>query len=112
MNTSNWGLEMVMLMSEEGEVLWKAADSKIFRDNENNALVFYDEESVFELLMSISKIRLTKNVTGDLRGMWQNDSNQWWERFFRLKLSEISRWENELLVFYYVNKYEKVLVSL
>jgi len=112
LDTSNWGLEMVMLMSQEGDVLWKTEDSKMFRDTEDNTLVFYDEERVFELMMSISRIRLTRNVQGDLRGMWQDNSNQWWERFFRLKLTEIQQWEEELLVFFYVDKYVKVNVSL
>lgn len=112
LDTSNWGLEMVMLMSREGDVLWKAEDSKMFRDTEDNTLVFYDEENMFELMMSISRIRLTRNVQGDLRGMWQDNSNQWWERFFRLKLTEIQQWEEKLLVFFYVDRYMKVTVSL
>lgn len=106
LNKRSWMLEAVMVMSTSGEVIWKYEDSKMFRLKSGRMMVFYKEEEIFSLKMTIAEIRLTTNVTGDWRGMWQDGNNQWWERFLRRRLMDIINLQGRMLVFYYVDKSE------
>jgi hypothetical protein len=104
----NLGLEAIMVMSNEGEMMWRAEDSKMFQLQSGKVMAFYNMEDTFDVMMSISRIRLTRNIRGDLRGMWWDSINKWWERFLRRDMMSFTMWENQLLVFYYVDKTERI----
>jgi hypothetical protein len=107
LDKSSWVLEATMVLSEEGVILWKTEDSKMYTMKDGRVMVFFEEDKVFRLKMSISTVRLTRNVSGNWRGMWKDESNKWWERFLRMDLMRIVPWNSKRLVFYYVNKMEE-----
>jgi len=109
LNMRSWMLEAVMVMTEEGDVLWKTEEAKMFRLRSGKMMVFFNEDEIYSLKMTITGVRLTRNVTGDWRGMWQDGNNQWWEKFLRMKLMDIINWQGRLLVFYYVDRSEVML---
>jgi hypothetical protein len=101
---NRWGTEVVMVMSKKKEILWVRKEVAVYRRLKKKMFIEFKDNSVYPLLVSVSKIRLTLNKMCIFRGMWVDYNESFLAKLLGMVLSMRGVEMEESLTFYYVER--------